>query len=247
MTESVTPPADSNASAPDTTASTEQTNAGANDNAGSQQPAGEQQPTLTAEQIKEYQDYKKFIDSNGGFEAIKRNISAPKIASEPTQTPADGSQAQQTVNEPAQQPQAPQPPAKGQIGFEALAVQQYMNNLAADPKYAAIADDIRNGKLMKEMSEGAVPIYPVTNGAVNDAQIRWYLDMKVAGAAAQQTSAEPTSTPTVDYIPIDKVETYDDASKILLQNQSLRAAGLPEHEKTAEAKEFMKNYLNKQK
>lgn len=244
MTESVTPPADSNAPAPDTTASTEQTNAGTNNNAGDQQPAGDH---LTAEQIKEYQDYKKFIDSNGGFEAIKRNISAPKNAPEPTQKSADEPQTQQTVNEPAQQPQAFQKPSEGQIGMEALLVQQYMNNLASDPKYASIADDIRNGNLMKEMSEGAVPIFPVSNGAINDSQIRWYLDMKAAGAAAQQTSAEPTSTPTVDYVPINEVKTYDDAAKIILQNQSLRAAGLPEHEKTKEAKEFMKNYLNKKK
>lgn len=241
MTESVTPPAEGNAPAPDTTASTEQTNAGTENNVGKQQTTGEQ-PTLTAEQIKEYESYKRFIDSNGGFEAIKKNISAPKNTPEATQTLAEQPQEQQT-NAPSQQPQAFQRPAEGQIGMEALLVQQYMDKLASIPKYAPIADDIRNGNLMREMSEGVVPISPVSNGAINDSQIRWYLDMKAAGAAATQTSSEPTSTPTVDYLPIENIESYDDASKILLQNQSLRAAGLPEHEKTKEAKEFIKNYM----
>lgn len=234
MTESVTP-AEGQDPTLNTTASTEQTTAGEQTNS---QP---EQPALTAEQVKEYQDYKKFIDANGGFDAIKRNISAPKSSQEPVESVSEP----QAVNQPTFQSQAPQTPSEGQISMEALAVQTYMNGLASEPKYASIADEIRNGNLMREMSEGAVPIFPVSNGAVNDAQIRWYLDMKAAGAAAQQTSAAPTTTPTVDYVPVDEINSVEDASKILLQNQALRAAGRPEHPKTAEAKEFMKNALKR--
>lgn len=234
MTESVTP-AEGQDPTLNTTASTEQTTAGEQTNS---QP---EQPALTAEQVKEYQDYKKFIDANGGFDAIKRNISAPKSSQEPVESVSEP----QAVNQPTFQPQAPQTPSEGQISMEALAVQTYMNGLASESKYASIADEIRNGNLMREMSEGAVPIFPISNGAVNDAQIRWYLDMKAAGAAAQQTSAAPTTTPTVDYVPVDEINSMEDASKILLQNQALRAAGKPEHPKTAEAKEFMKNALKR--
>ena len=197
---------------------------------------------LTSEQVEEFN---RFMQANGGFEKafglIKRNISAPKSSQEPVESVSEP----QAVNQPTFQPQAPQTPSEGQISMEALAVQTYMNGLASEPKYASIADDIRNGNLMREMSEGAVPIFPVSNGAVNDAQIRWYLDMKAAGAAAQQTSAAPTTTPTVDYVPVDEINSMEDASKILLQNQALRAAGKPEHPKTAEAKEFMKNALKR--
>lgn len=206
-------------------------------------------PTLTKEQIDEYNSYKSYIESHGGFDKLKKQVDArteqlqkmaeqvaPQTTTQPTPQPSAQPQAPQT-------PQTPPQPPKGYVSAQDMLVAQYYQGLAHDSKYAPIAKEIVNGDVLKEMAEFG--IYPTDqNGFINDAQVRKFLDLKVQTVPAQQTSVEPSTTPTADYVNVgETITTLDEAQKVLLQNETLRASGQAEHPSTAKAKEFLANYL----
>lgn len=204
-------------------------------------------PTLTKEQIDEYNSYKSYIESHGGFDKLKKQVDAraeqlqkmaEQVAPQPTSQPTPQPSAQQTS-----QPLTPPQPPKGYVSAQDMLVAQYYQGLARDPKYAPIAKEIADGDVLTEMAEFG--IYPTDqNGFINDAQVRKFLDLKVQTVPAQQTSVEPSTTPTADYVNVgETITTLDEAQKVLLQNETLRASGQAEHPSTAKAKEFLANYL----
>lgn len=199
---------------------------------------------FTKEQLAEMQ---KFISNNGGYDAawkkMKAGISAPKAPQEVVDT--------QPNTQPNTQPQAPQSAPQsfreGSYSLEEIAAQQYFDRLANEPKYASIADEIRKGKVLSGLKD--FNINPISDGRVNDADIRRYLDLYAASKPATPTSVEPTSSP-VDYVQTateGKVTTMDEANKIQLQSLQLQAAGQPPHPLEQAAKEFIKSYYSQKK
>lgn len=192
---------------------------------------------IPADQI---EAFNKFVDSNGGYEKafakLKSAVSAP---------------AQQKPEEPAQQPAqqpAPQPVQPVQIpdGFltgSEYIVKKYFKDLASEPEFEPMAEDITSGKVITEMSEFGME--PVRDGMLNDRVIRRYLGMRAKATTqpAKQTSTPLTTAPTVDYVNVgEKITSMEDARKVLAQNQKLSGAN---HPMTQQAKDFIKEYYSK--
>ena len=183
-------------------------------------------------------DMAKFYAANGGFDAVKSKISNPQ--QQPQQQPEQ--QAQQQTQEPAQQPAEPAQPPKGYASLQELSVERYFKDLAADPKYANISEQIANGEVLKEMSKmGMNPIDSSYN--INVDQLNQFLALKSASVPAKPTSVEPTTTPTVEYVPMDgdNITSMDQAINIARQSTQLRAQGMQPHPAEAKALEYMKN------
>ena len=181
-------------------------------------------------------DMRRFLDNNGGWNAIKTKISTPKSA-QPAQAP-------QATSEPAkEQPQVQpeEPPYKapeGSITAQEFLAQQYFQGLSKDPKYATISEGIANGEYLKEMAAFGINALN-KDGSINDQKVRMYLDLKAQTVPAKPTESEPNSSnaPTVDYITVgDKIDNIDQAYQIIMQ---------PNHPRTKDAEEFIKNSFNK--
>lgn len=176
-------------------------------------------------------DMKKFFDANGGFDKIKSKISNPTPAPEP-----------EKKTEPTPQPQAQpvesqQPLPKGARTNEDLMAEYYFRTLAEKPEYAAISGDIKKGNVLAEMDRLGIN-YRYPNGAWNDERINEYLKLKAQTVPAKPTAAEPdaSAAPTVSYVNVgDKIENIDQAYQVIMQ---------PNHPKSKEAEEFIKNHLN---
>lgn len=178
-------------------------------------------------------DIAKFFESNGGFDAIKSKISNPQKTSEPVQ------QLEQQRSE-MPQPQASQPP-KGFASLQELQVERYFKDLAADPKYANISEQISNGEVLKEMAKmGMNPID--ANYNINIDQLNQFLALKSASVPTQPTSVEPTNIPTVDYVPMegDTITSMNQALDIARQSTMLRAQGMQPHPGEQKALEYLK-------
>lgn len=176
-------------------------------------------------------DMKKFFDANGGFDKIKSKISNPTPAPEP-----------EKKAEPTSQPQAqPEAPAykapEGSISPQEFLAHQYFKGLSQDPKYAGISEQIANGDILKEMA--AFNIQALNqDGSLNDGMVRKFLDLKAQTVPAKPTAAEPdaSAAPTVNYVNVgDKIENIEQAYQVIMQ---------PNHPKSKEAEEFIKNHLN---
>lgn len=203
---------------------------------------------FTSEQLAEM---RKFYDNNGGWEKVKSRISNPEPIHKIDQTPTQAvDQTPTQVVQPQAQPEQPAYRApEGSITAQEFLAQQYFSSLANDPKYAAIADDVRSGAVLKDMA--AFNIRPLNqDGSINDTMVRRYLDLKAQTVVAKQTSATPeaSAAPTVDYIPFDeKSMTMQQAVKILQQDSALRRGGKLGNPDAAKAEEFMRKMLNGQK
>jgi len=201
------------------------------------EPAQAPAPNLhgfTEEQLAEME---KFYSANGGYEKafgkVKSAISNPVKPAEPAAKPAEA---------PAQQPQSqPEAPAykapEGSISPQEFLAHQYFKGLSQDPKYAGISEQIANGDILKEMA--AFNIQALNqDGSLNDGMVRKFLDLKAQTVPAKPTAAEPdaSAAPTVSYVNVgDKIENIDQAYQVIMQ---------PNHPKSKEAEEFIKNHLN---
>lgn len=185
-------------------------------------------------------DMAKFYAANGGYDKVKSRLSNPQqqTQEQPKEQPAQAQEPAQT-QEPTQSTQ--QPP-KGYASLQELSVERYFKDLAADPKYANISEQIANGEVLKEMSKmGMNPID--SNYNINVDQLTQFLALKSASVPSKPTSVEPTTTPTVDYIPMDgeEITSMNQAIDIARQSTQLRAQGLPAHPAEAKALEYLKN------
>ena len=209
---------------------------------------------FTKEQLAEMET---FYRNNGGYEkvfgATKNIISRPQDFQQPVTQPEplQAPSAPQTITQPSPAPEATQPLSQsfraGSISTEEMLAQQYFNNLAADPKYASIADEIREGKVLQGLKD--FNINPLENGRINDQDVRRYLDLYAATKPAVQPSVVPEESARVDYynVPDEKAMTYEQATQIQLQNVRLKAAGQPEHPLTAKANEVVKAHFQVKK
>lgn len=217
-----------------------------------QAPAPAQEPAAAPDMhgftSAELAEMRKFYDSRGGFDKVKSMLSnpQPKVEQNVLNTPAPNNVSA------ASQPQAQEPVYKAPVGSitrEEFLAQQYFGSLANDPKYAAIADDVRNGAVLKDMA--AFNIRPINqDGSINDTMVRRYLDLKAQTVVAKQTSSTPeaSSAPTVDYVQYDESNMdMRKAMAVLQQDSQLRSAGMAGHPQAKAAEEFMKKSLNPNK
>ena len=186
---------------------------------------------FTSEQLAEM---RKFYDANGGFDKVKSKISNPQPAPEAqTQEPNPTSQPQ-----PQPKPEPTYMPPKGAVTQDELMAQYYFERLSKRPEYAPIADEISGGAVLTEMAKLGIP-FRNPDGSWNNDKINDYLDLRAKTVPAKPTESEPnaSSAPTVDYITVgDKIENIDQAYQIIMQ---------PNHPRTKDAEEFIKNSLNK--
>lgn len=183
-----------------------------------------------------------FIDNNGGWDKIKSRISNPESAPASAQTPeAQPNPTSQQLNQPQEQYQ-PEPTyqiPRGAITPQEFLAEQYFKSLAGEEKYANIADGVRNGDYLKEMSAfGIQALNP--DGSINDQKVRMYLDLKSQTVPAKPTESTPSASaaPTVTYTEVGEngIANIDQAYKILME---------PNNPAQAKAEEFIKNSFNK--
>lgn len=205
---------------------------------------------FTGDQLKELSS---FIKGQGGydkaFNAWKDSISKP-AEQQPTAQPEQPAQQPQQQITQEEQMQALQTPA-GFVSPKEFMAQQYYNNLANQEEFKPIADKIRSGEVFNEMRKfGIQPMDQ--NGNINDVQAREFLGLLAKTVPAQPAQTpESAAAPTVDYVPVNggKIESYEQAARILAQSEQLRSQNLAEHPDVAAAKEYVKNILtgNKKK
>lgn len=207
-----------------------------------QAPAPAPAPDMHGFTSEELAKMRTFFDNSGGFEAVKSKISNPQ--------PVAPAQPQQAQAQPQAQPVQPQPqmatPPKGYASVQELAVERYFRDLASDPKYASISEQIQNGEVLKEMaSMGMAPIDDNYNINVN--QVNQFLALKAASVPTKPTSAEPNNTPTVDYVQVgENITDMNQALAVYQQSMEAQSKGLPAHPSLAQAKEFLtKNWGKK--
>lgn len=215
-------------------------------------PAESANNYFTNEQLTELQN---FVHNNGDWEKawprIKNAISRPQQPAQPVAQPEapQATSAPQMAQTSVQGPEASQNGSQsfraGSISMEEMAAMQYFDGLAADPKYANIADEIKSGAVLKGLKD--FNINPLENGRINDADVRKYLDLYSATKPAKPTTVEPANTAAMadDLSNIKEVTTMDEANRIQLDNIKRRAAGQPENGLEEKAKAFLKSYYEK--
>lgn len=196
----------------------------------------------------EAEQFKTFLSNNGGFSKafakLKNDITGRQqdqpVSQSPTPNPLNDSitqGAQVTVQMPV-----PEPP-KGTLDPNDFLVQQYFESLATKEEYANIANDIRSGAVLKEMTK--FNIAPTVNGRLNDTQIRDFLGLYAKTQPAVAPAAPVTTTPTVEYVQVgDQISTMEQAMQVLQQDQQLRAQGREGHPMAKQANEFFDGVLN---
>ena len=195
--------------------------------------AAPQMPDMHGFTSDQLADMKKFFDNNGGFDAIKSKISNPQpVQSAPEAQPEiPTSQPQQ----PVQQPQYRAP--EGSITAEEFLAEQYFKSLSAEEKYAPIADQIRNGDVLKEMASFNIRALNPDH-SINDQMVRRYLDLKAQTVPAKPTESEPNASaaPTVSYTEVgDNITDINQAYKVLME---------PGNPNMAKAEEYIRNHFN---
>lgn len=187
--------------------------------------------------------FNKFIDANGGYDKafakLKSDVSSP--AQQQAQQVQQPQQPQAVSQNDVEAGNGPFNIPRGYVTPQEVAAEQYFMGLANKEEYAPIADEIRSGSVLKEMSKFG--IQPVENGMFNDAKIRNFLSLYAKTKPAIPTTETITSTPTVEYVNVgEQVSSRDDALKILAQNRTL-GGGVAPHPQTEAAKEFLKSYF----
>lgn len=213
-------------------------------------PPAAAEPTAEPAQpfsIEEAQAIKTFLDSNGGFEKVKKNLTARQAdiqAQAQLQTPSplnDAIAQQPSVT--AQPQQAATQPIQGGMTQEEFAVQQYFTALASQEAYKGISDQMLSGEVLKEMAK--FDIRPMINGVFNDRKVRDFLDLYAKSQPAPEPSTPVTNTPTVEYVQTgETITNLQEAMNVLAQDRQLKAQGLAGHPKAKEANEFFDGAMN---
>lgn len=206
-------------------------------------PAPAPAPDMHGFTSEELAKMRTFFDNSGGFEAVKSKISNPQPVTEAQPSQA---QPQQQIQQSVQEPLHSSVPPKGYASLQELSVERYFKDLAADPKYANISEQIQNGEVLKEMAAmGMNPIDGDYN--INVSQVNQFLALKSASVPTKPTSAEPNNIPTVDYVQVgENITDMNQALAVYQQSMEAQSKGLPAHPSLAQAKEFLtKNWGKK--
>lgn len=198
-------------------------------------PESAQAPDMhgfTSEQLAEMD---KFFKANGGFEKIKSKISNPEKPAETVAEPQKTEPTSQPQGQSVETPRFQRP--TGARTLEEINTRRYFKDLSLDPRFASIAKEIEDGSVLKEMdSLGIVAVNP--DYSINEDRLLQFLDLKAKTVPAKPTETEPNASnaPTVDYVSVgDKIESMDQAYKVIMQ---------PNHPKAALAEEYIKAHLN---
>lgn len=206
-------------------------------------PAAPDMHGFTSDQLAEMQ---KFFAANGGFDKIKSRISNPEPVTAAQPQAAEPAQ-------PTQEPTVPQPvmpsAPTGNMTMNEYFAKRYFMDLAAEEKYSGIADDLRSGNILKEMSRlGIKAVY--SDGSIDEDVLTEFLDLKAKTVPAKQSSAMPEASPapTVDYIPVgESIESMAQAQQIILQDTQLRRQGKAGHPSVKMAEDYMREVLSGKK
>lgn len=216
-------------------------------------PEPTQAPEINAEQVAKFLGtdtetfgkFQKFVEANGKFDSafskMKTDISNPQ-PQKPTEAPQTVS-APQNDNQPTSHTEtAPEPfkTPQGAITAQEFLAEQYFKSLAGEEKYANIADGVRNGDYLKEMSAfGIQPLNP--DGSINDQKVRMYLDLKSQTVPAKPTETTPdaSAAPTVTYTEVGEngITSMDQAYKIIMEPNNPNASKAEEYIKKSFAKQ----------
>lgn len=209
-------------------------------------------PELTADQVAKFlgtntetlEAYQKFVSNNGGWD---KSLSAYRkaIASRTPAADATNHDAQVQAPAAAEPPVAPaQPqPIKGGMSTEEFILQQYFESLSKVEEYKGIAQQVRSGEVLKEMTKFGIK--PMVNGQFNDTQVREFLTLYAKSMPAPEPAAPVTNTPTVEFVQVgEAITNMNEAMQVLAQDRELRAQGLAGHPRAKEANEFFDNTLN---
>ena len=216
----------------------------------SEPAAAPQTPDMHGFTSEDLAGMRKFIDNNGGWDAIKSKISNPVKPQEPVQPPVDNRAPWEKPVESVQPVERPQYRApEGSITAQEFLAQQYFQALSGEEKYAGIADKIASGDVLKEMASFNIQALN-QDGSINDQMVRRYLDLKAQTVPAKTTGTEPnmSAAPTVEYVEVgDNITDINQAYEVLSQDAKMRSQGIAGHPKIQMAEQFIKDYLSKKK
>lgn len=211
-------------------------------------------PEPTKEQIskalgittEQYEAFNRFTSSNGGFDKVfdkmKQTITNPQkqetqpvVTSQPVSEPV----AEKVVAEPAKETYKM---PDGYISQAELNTRRYFNDLANSEEYKNIADEIKNGDIIKTLSNFDVNISD-EQGNINDTKIRNFLSLYAKTKPAVQPSEVASSNaPTVDLVQTGEngeVTSKEMAESIVRQNIELKQMGKT-HPSIDKALEYLK-------
>lgn len=206
-------------------------------------PAAPDMHGFTSEQLA---DMQKFFEANGGFEKIKSRISNPEPTQQPAQPNLNATDALEKEKDAMAAPAQSYRMPEGAISRDEYFARRYFLDLAADEKYANIANDIASGEVLKEMNNLGIQAFNPDN-SINEARVLAFLDMKSKTVPAKQASSMPeaSAAPTVDYVPVgDTIKDAQQARGIIMQDTQLRMRGAAGHPRVADAEKFLKDYLS---
>lgn len=213
-------------------------------------PEPAQAPEINAEQVAKFLGtdtetfgkFQKFVEANGRFDSafskMKTDISnpQPERAPEVPQMAPEPQNDNRPTSHIEQAPEAFRTP-QGAITAQEFLAEQYFRSLAGEEKYANIADGVRNGDYLKEMSAfGIQPLNP--DGSINDQKVRMYLDLKSQTVPAKPTETTPdaSAAPTVTYTEVgENITDIGQAYKVLME---------PGNPGRAKAEEYIKKHYN---
>lgn len=211
------------------------TNAEAPAQAPEQAPEVPQMPDLglTVEQAEQF---KKFMDSNGGYEKVFAKIKSD-VTGRQKDAPAEPTPAP-TPQATTPEPQAPAQPVKLGEGFvspQEIMAGLYNEKIAATPEYAGIKDDILSGNYLKEMaSMGMTPVDGAGN--LNLKVINQFLDLKAKTVPAPAPEAPMTNVPLKQYTEVEgDITSYEQALAIRKEGSG--------HPRYADAEQVIKNHF----
>ena len=211
-----------------------------------EQPA--QAPNLHGFTEEQLADMAKFYASQGGYEKVKSRISNPQNYQQQTQQPqasedVQSSQPVQPIEQP--QPQTQSRPPKGFASLQELSVERYFKDLANDPKYENISEQIQNGEVLKEMA--AMGMNPIDeNYNINVNQVNQFLTLKSASIPTKPASAPVSNIPTADYVEVgDTIANKEQALQVMRQSMEAKARGLAPHPALKKAEEYLKTNWGK--
>ena len=197
-----------------------------------------QAPNLHGFTEEQLADMARFYSANGGYERVKSRLSNPQPQAPVNEQPSQPSQPVPPVAQPAQ-------PPKGFASLQELSVERYFKDLAANPQYENISEQISNGEVLKEMA--AMGMSPIDeNYNINVNQVNQFLALKSASVPAKPTSTPVTNTPTADYIEVgENIANKEQALQVMRQSMEAKSRGLPPHPAFKKAQDYLKTNWGK--
>lgn len=205
-----------------------------------------QAPNLHGFTEEQLADMAKFYASQGGYEKVKSRISNPQNYQQQTQQPQASADVQSSQPvQPIEQPQTQSRPPKGFASLQELSVERYFKDLANDPKYENISEQIQNGEVLKEMA--AMGMNPIDeNYNINVNQVNQFLTLKSASVPTKPASAPVSNIPTADYVEVgDTIANKEQALQVMRQSMEAKARGLAPHPALKKAEEYLKTNWGK--